>query len=88
MPGRVFTISTTSSRASIAARSGRADTCRQTGCTHPRINDVRAENREAHAGITKNIDGVKQDIRDVKQDVRMLTSHLLNRTAPPDARVR
>ena len=49
---------------------------------------MRAENREAHAGITKNIDGVKQDIRDVKQDVRMLTSHLLNRTAPPDARVR
>ena len=56
--------------------------------THRRIDDVRAENREAHAGITKNIDGVKQDIRDVKQDVRMLTSHLLNRTAPPDARVR
>ncbi len=36
--------------------------------THRRIDDVRAENREAHAGITKNIDGVKQDIRDVKQE--------------------
>lgn len=51
-----------------------------------------SENKEAHAGITKNVDGVKQDVRDVKQDVRdvkqdvrMLTSHLLNRAAPPDA---
>ena len=60
--------------------------------THRRIDDVRSENREAHAGITKNIDDVKQDIddvkqdiRDVKQDVRMLTSHMLNRAPPPDA---
>ena len=30
---------------------------------------MRSENREAHAGITKNIDDVKQNIRDVKQDV-------------------
>ena len=54
--------------------------------------NFKAENQEAHAGITKNVDGVKQDIRDVKQDVRevkqdvrMLTSHLLNRAVPPDA---
>ena len=53
--------------------------------THRRIDDVRSENREAHADITKNIDDVKQDIRDVKQDVRMLTSHMLNRAPPPDA---
>ena len=46
---------------------------------------MRSENREAHAGITKNIDDVKQNIRDVKQDVRMLTSHMLNRAPPPDA---
>ena len=46
---------------------------------------MRTENREAHAGITRNIDDVKQDVRDVKQDVRMLTQHLLNRAAPPDA---
>ena len=39
---------------------------------------LRTENREAHAGITRNIE-------DVKQDVRMLTQHALNRTAPPDA---
>ena len=56
--------------------------------THRRIDDVRSENRETHAGITKNIDDVKQDIRDVKQDVRMLTSHMLNRAPPPDTRVR
>ena len=46
---------------------------------------MRTENREAHAGITRNIDDVKQDLREVKQDVRMVTQHLLNRTAPPDA---
>ena len=39
---------------------------------------MRTENKEAHAGITSNIN-------DVKQDVRMLTQHLLNRAAPPDA---
>ena len=39
---------------------------------------MRTENKEAHAGITNNIN-------DVKQDVRMLTQHLLNRAAPPDA---
>ena len=56
------------------------------------LRSFKAENQEAHAGITKNVDGVKQDIRDVKQDVRdvkqdvrMLTSHLLNRSVPPDA---
>lgn len=48
-------------------------------------NSLRAENREAHAGITRNIDDVKQDVREVKQDVRMVTQHLLNRSAPPDA---
>jgi len=48
-------------------------------------NRLRAENREAHAGITRNIDDVKQDVREVKQDVRMVTQHLLNRSAPPDA---
>ena len=48
-------------------------------------NRMRAENREAHAGITRNIDDVKQDVREVKQDVRMVTQHLLNRAAPPDA---
>ena len=42
-------------------------------------NRLRTENKDAHAGITRNID-------DVKQDVRMLTQHLLNRPAqPPDA---
>ena len=46
---------------------------------------MRAENSEAHAGITRNIDDVKQDVREVKQDVRMVTQHLLNRAAPPDA---
>ena len=56
------------------------------------LRNFKAENQEAHAGITKNVDGVKQDIRDakqdirdVKQDVRMLTSHLPNRTVSPDA---
>ena len=39
---------------------------------------MRTENKEAHAGITRNID-------DVKQNVRMLTQYLLNRAAPPDA---
>ena len=39
---------------------------------------MRDENREAHAGITRNIE-------DVKQDVRMLTQHALNRAGPPDA---
>lgn len=39
---------------------------------------LRAENREAHAGISRNIDNLKQDIRDVRQDVRMLTQHLLD----------
>lgn len=45
---------------------------------------MRAENSEAHAGITRNIEDVKQDVREVKQDVRMVTQHLLNRAAPPD----
>ena len=63
------------------------------------LRNFKLENQEAHAGITKNVDGVKQDVRDVKQDVRdvkqdvrdvkqdvrMLTAHLLNRAAPPDA---
>ena len=40
---------------------------------------LRNENREAHAGITRNIDDVKQDVREVKQDIRMLTQHLLYR---------
>ena len=48
-------------------------------------NRMRSENREAHTGITRNIDDVKQDVREVKQDVRMVTQHLLNRYAPPDA---
>ena len=48
-------------------------------------NRLRAENREAHAGITRNIDDVKQELREVKQDVRMVTQHLLSRAAPPDA---
>ncbi len=49
-------------------------------------NRLRTENRDAHAGITRNIDDVKQDVREVKQDVRTLTHHLLNRGAqPPDA---
>ena len=39
---------------------------------------LRTENREAHAGITRNIE-------DVNENVRMLTQHLLNRAAPPDA---
>ena len=47
-------------------------------------NRMRAENREAHAGITRNIDDVKQDLREVKQDVQMVTEHLLNRSTPPD----
>ena len=64
-----------------------------------KLLSFKAENQEAHAGITKNVGGVKQDVRDVKQDVRdakqdvrdvkqdvrMLTSHLLNRAAPPGA---
>ena len=37
-----------------------------------RFDTLRTENREAHAGIVKNIDGVKQD-------VRVLTQHLLDR---------
>ena len=49
------------------------------------LRSFKAENQEAHAGITKNVDGVKQDVRDVREDVRMLTSHLLNRAVPPDA---
>ena len=28
-----------------------------------RFDALRTENREAHAGIVKNIDGVKQDVR-------------------------
>ena len=49
-------------------------------------NRLRTENRDAHAGITRNIDDVKQDVREVKQDVRSLMQHLLNRAAqPPDA---
>ena len=48
-------------------------------------NRLCAENNEAHAGITRNIDDVKQDVREVKQDVWMVTQHLLNRAAPPDA---
>ena len=58
------------------------------------LRNFKAENQEAHADITKNVDGVKQDVRDVKQDVRdveqdvrMLTSHLLNRGGSPDARL-
>ena len=39
-------------------------------------NRLRTENRDAHAGITRNID-------DVKQDVRTLTKHLLTRAAQP-----
>ena len=39
---------------------------------------LRSENEKAHAGITKNID-------DVKQDVRMLIGHMLNRAASPEA---
>ena len=34
------------------------------------LRNFKSENKEAHAGIAKNIDGVKQDVRDVKQDVR------------------
>ena len=49
------------------------------------LRNFKSENREAHAGITKNVAGVKQDVRDLKQDVRMLTAHLLNRSLPPDA---
>lgn len=40
---------------------------------------LRAENKAAHAGITRNVDDVKQDVREVKQDVRMLTQHMLSR---------
>ena len=49
------------------------------------VRNFKSENQHAHAGITKNVDGVKQDVRDLKQDVRMLTAHLLNRSLPPDA---
>ena len=45
---------------------------------------MRAENKEAHASITRNIDDVKQDVREVKQDVRIVTQHLLNRAGRPD----
>ncbi len=48
------------------------------------LRNFKAENDEAHAGITKNVDGVKQDIRDLKQDARILTLHLLNRRGPTD----
>ena len=40
-----------------------------------RLEWARSDNAKAHAGITENIDGVKQDVR----DVLMLTQHLLDR---------